>query len=325
MAFNSATVSIGEVTKKSHFDRLMSNLFSLLKDDHTFEGTKTFDSAATFNRIATFNSGTVFAFAPTLPVGSIRSAEIDFGIAAGDVDADILPLGTAVTNSPTGGTSSNLPNTSFARAALQELFDRLIDLSGVENDAIDFRHINWGSGAGQIDTDNIPSGTTNKYLTTGTQTIFGNKSFSGTVELYSTFKVDEISTNSATNAVAIQAIYRSATSGVETTVKMKKRAVEIGDWNMTATALKNVTHGLADHQKIRSITVFIRDDSGAASTIYNLFAPFPFGSSNADDGGLDSIGSTNIVLKRKSGGAFDSGFFNSIGYNRGWVFLEYEV
>ena len=145
MAFDSGTVTLGNPTKKSDFDQLLSNLFSILNDPHTFKGTKT------------FNSGTVFTFAPTLPAGAIRAAEIDLGIDAGDVDGDVIPLGTAVTNSPTGGTSSTLPNTSFVRAALAEIFNRLRDLSGVQNDAVDERHINWGVGAGEVKAASLPS------------------------------------------------------------------------------------------------------------------------------------------------------------------------
>lgn len=79
---------------------------------------------------------------------AVRETEIDLGIDAGDVDADVLPLGTAVTSSPTGGDATNLANTSFVRAALQEAFNRLRDLSGVENGAIDSRHI----GNDQVDS-----------------------------------------------------------------------------------------------------------------------------------------------------------------------------
>ena len=183
MAFDSGTVTLGNPTKKSDFDQLLSNLFSILNDPHTFKGTKT------------FNSGTVFTFAPTLPAGAIRAAEIDLGIDAGDVDGDVIPLGTAVTNSPTGGTSSTLPNTSFVRAALQEIFDRLKDLSGVQNDAVDSRHyapgsidedhINWGSGTDQVDLDDVPESSTKKHLTTTVQSFTGDKTFDDDIILAS--------------------------------------------------------------------------------------------------------------------------------------------
>ncbi|MFA5048664.1 MAG: hypothetical protein WC516_06590 [Patescibacteria group bacterium] len=89
-------------------------------------------------------------------VDVIRDSNIDWGINANQVDADIVPLGTAISNVPTGGTTSTLANTSFVRAALTELFARLLDLSGVTNDAVKDRHIDWGVGAGQVMASRIP-------------------------------------------------------------------------------------------------------------------------------------------------------------------------
>lgn len=94
---------------------------------------------------------------------AVRASEVDLGVDTGDVDADVLPLGTAVTSSPAGGTATNLANSSFVRAALQVILDRLKDLSGVQNDAVDSRHyaansideehINWGVS---VNADDLP-------------------------------------------------------------------------------------------------------------------------------------------------------------------------
>src|SRR4030042_51429 len=70
-----------------------------------------------------------------------KAAHIDFGTGSGQVEADVVQLGTDVTNTPTGGTSTSLIAASFVRAALQEIFNRLKDLSGVSNLAVLNRHL----------------------------------------------------------------------------------------------------------------------------------------------------------------------------------------
>ena len=86
----------------------------------------------------------------------IQGQHVDWGTGASQVDADLLPLGTAVTSSPTGGTATNLLATSLVRAALQEIFNRLINLSGVNDDGVKKRHIDFGTGAGQVSAVDIP-------------------------------------------------------------------------------------------------------------------------------------------------------------------------
>ena len=116
----------------------------------------------------------------------IRDAHVDWGAGAGEVDADLMPLGTAIVHAPAGGTAATLITTNTVREAVQKILDLLIDLSGVENDALDSRHIaagaidkehiandqvdsehyaadsiddehvNWGTGAGQVSAADIP-------------------------------------------------------------------------------------------------------------------------------------------------------------------------
>ena len=99
----------------------------------------------------------------------IKGQHVDWGTGAEQVDADLLPLGTAVTSSPTGGTATNLLSTDLVRAALQETFNRLIDLSGVGNDAIKERHIDFSVNAGDVDADVLPLGTIVSKSPTGGQ------------------------------------------------------------------------------------------------------------------------------------------------------------
>lgn len=101
---------------------------------------------------------------------AVRQTEVDLGVDVGDVDADVVPLGQTVASNPTGGTATSLPAASFIRAAIVEIFARLITLTGVSNnallerhigndqvdsrhyvhDSMDEEHLNWGTGAGQI-------------------------------------------------------------------------------------------------------------------------------------------------------------------------------
>jgi len=81
-------------------------------------------------------------------------------------DADTTRLGESATivSSPSGGTQTNLSGETDIVTAIQEVFNRLIDLSGVEDDAVKNRHIDFGTSATQINSNDIPIG---KNITTG--------------------------------------------------------------------------------------------------------------------------------------------------------------
>ena len=83
------------------------------------------------------------------------------------VFADGIHLHTALLSNPTGGTATNLSADQFIFNALTEIFDRLVDLSGVRNDAVLNRHVNWGVKATPtddfIDNSVIPSTNTDKF------------------------------------------------------------------------------------------------------------------------------------------------------------------
>lgn len=81
----------------------------------------------------------------------IRAIHLDWGTGVGEVDSDLMPLGTDIVHAPTGGTDAGLTSASTVRQAVQKILDLLIDLSGVQNDALDSRHI----AAGAIDSEHI--------------------------------------------------------------------------------------------------------------------------------------------------------------------------
>ena len=112
-------------------------------------------------------------------------------------------------------------------------------------------------------------------------------------------------------------------SAVKTKKNHQTQVVEIGDWDMDATAFIAVAHSLPTgaNSKVRSIDVMIRNDGGGG--------PFPLTSMNQVsqniDGGIESIDATNVQLSRLTAGGFDTTSFDSTSYNRGWITIEFEV
>jgi hypothetical protein len=75
-------------------------------------------------------------------------------------DADTIDLGSGVTSGTVeGGTTINLSGADDVVTALQTIVNRLKNLSGVENDSVKDRHIDWGTGTNQVDADLLPAGT----------------------------------------------------------------------------------------------------------------------------------------------------------------------
>ncbi len=110
------------------------------------------------------------------------------------------------------------------------------------------------------------------------------------------------------------------TGGTETLKNLRTKIIEIGDWDMDANANISVTHGIADHQGIRSAEVMIRND--AATLVTNLDA---FTAANGAEGGISAINSGTVTLQRLAGGTFDATIYDSTTFNRGWVTIQYEI
>jgi len=107
---------------------------------------------------------------------------------------------------------------------------------------------------------------------------------------------------------------------------LRRKTIEIGTWDMDATASVTVAHSLSatEWTKIRSVELMIRNDAGLTATYYNDSTDT---SANAD-GGIEvtSIDATNVTLNRADSGTFDSVSFNDTAdsYNRGWITVWYE-
>lgn len=103
---------------------------------------------------------------------------------------------------------------------------------------------------------------------------------------------------------------------------LRRKTIELGDWNMDATASITVAHGLASDlwKNVRSMEVTVRND--ADDTYYTDSTDT---SANADAGiEIEKIDATNVTIKRAGSGTFDATTFNSTSYNRGWVTVWYE-
>ena len=95
---------------------------------------------------------------------------------------------------------------------------------------------------------------------------------------------------------------------------VKTKVLEIGSWDMDATALKQVTHGIdvgAGFINIKSISAIVRNDGSSAASDVST--------------GMDSIAinTTTIDLTRTSGGQFDTTGYDDTGINRGFIVIRY--
>lgn len=95
------------------------------------------------------------------------------------------------------------------------------------------------------------------------------------------------------------------------------KVVNIGDWDMDATASVSIAHGVTS-SKIRSISVMIRHDTTAEQ--------FPIDFVNVVSGGINggySNDATNVILYRVTGGWFDGTDYDATSFNRGFITIAY--
>jgi hypothetical protein len=106
---------------------------------------------------------------------------------------------------------------------------------------------------------------------------------------------------------------------------LRRKTVEIGDWDMNTAASATVAHGLSATawKNIRSVEIIIRNDVGGTDAYYNDSHDEATTSSGSGGVEVNKIDSTNVTLNRASPGAFDSTSFEDTSYNRGWVTVWY--
>jgi len=99
--------------------------------------------------------------------------------------------------------------------------------------------------------------------------------------------------------------------------------INIGDWNMDTTDGVNIPHGLTatEYLTIKGVYVTIIDDSGVSLRDLQSSDMANF---NYDmQGSVEGINATNIFLKRKPAGYFDTSTYDSVGFNRGYITFSY--
>jgi len=91
--------------------------------------------------------------------------------------------------------------------------------------------------------------------------------------------------------------------------------VNIGDWDMDTAGSITVAHGLTA-SKIRDVSVLIIND---ASTDFRALDSCD---SSGVGNGITSFDSTDVVLIRVAGGAFDGIDHNATSFNRGYITIQ---
>jgi len=100
------------------------------------------------------------------------------------------------------------------------------------------------------------------------------------------------------------------------------KTVNIGDWNMDTTISVTPLHNLSatEWKTIKSISVIIRDDLD--STYYPLDLAYTT-DTGVTSGAIQYFDFLGIKIERFTAAFFDSSFFDSTAYNRGWITFEY--
>lgn len=93
------------------------------------------------------------------------------------------------------------------------------------------------------------------------------------------------------------------------------KVIDIGDWDMDATASVAVAHGLT-LANIRSVSAIIRKDDDSDRFIAQGW------NASATDFYIGAVNS-NVNLARLAGGSFDNTNYDSTGFNRGWIVIWY--
>jgi hypothetical protein len=143
----------------------------------------------------------------------------------------------------------------------------------------------------------------------GTSGLSGTSGSSGTSGLTGTSGTSGLSGTSGS----------SGTSGTSPSLTLQTTVLDIGDWNMDASASVLVPHGLT-LSNIRKVSATIRND---ANTTYYKLSGNSSGSQTGYRVQISTFDATNVVLLREAGGFFDQTDFNATSYNRGWVVITH--
>ena len=149
---------------------------------------------------------------------------------------------------------------------------------------------------------------------TGAEAVAGVKTFSDGI-------VSDVTGDLTGNADEADGVRETGTGAS----LLKCKVIEIGDWDMDATAAVNIAHGLTV-ANIRSVAVVVRGDSDAFANYFS--APrsnllFDGSAGTEVDLDFEILDNGNIRIDRRTGGFFDGANFNAAGWNRGWITIWY--
>ena len=108
-----------------------------------------------------------------------------------------------------------------------------------------------------------------------------------------------------------------------------KKIIDLGEWNMDATAAKTVAHGINNRRDIRKMSAFIRGDGVGAPP--DDWVSLECASGTAGAGGyltIQASASTLVLAGRMSSGIFDNSTYDGTAStipSRGYVYIEYEA
>jgi hypothetical protein len=99
---------------------------------------------------------------------------------------------------------------------------------------------------------------------------------------------------------------------------LRRKTLELGDWDMDADISKEVAHGLigGQWQGVRNVELVIRNDDDTSYYTGHL--------ADSPEASVSGVQETNITIQRKVSGTFDGTDFNATSYNRGWATIWYE-
>lgn len=95
---------------------------------------------------------------------------------------------------------------------------------------------------------------------------------------------------------------------------LSTKIVAIPSWNMDTTATHAVAHGLTSMTQMRSVQVFINSNAGNFLPLTSVDA------SDALNGGVEIMDNSNVTLRRRTGGTFDSALYNAA---TGYIVIQY--
>lgn len=109
-------------------------------------------------------------------------------------------------------------------------------------------------------------------------------------------------------------------SGGETRPRLTKK-LNIGSLDITATKLKNVSHGITRWKTIQASAV-IYDDLD--SQVFKIERYDNAADPNLVSAGISAIDNTNVAIEFRTGGRFDDAAFNDTSIDRGTIYCGYE-